>query len=264
MCSNALASEDRACSPTEQAQWQRRRRLRCTCPTTEERGIHPQDDSFLSKPRWDVATLDPRRETAAVAALPLAGHLSTPGLQAGRRAARAVAARATQFDADDKRRDFDYYEPLTTHDSSLSRCIFGIVASEVGYHDKAYGYFVDGVRADLDDHHHNTRHGVHTASMAGAWLGVVAGFAGLRMLRGDPAFAPQLPAGWSRCTFKLRLLGAQLEVSMARDATHYRLVEGDRVALRHRGNPVVLTAEAPLASFATASADIELPLEALT
>jgi alpha,alpha-trehalose phosphorylase len=154
-----------------------------------------------------------------------------------------------QFGAADKRRDFDYYEPLTTHDSSLSRCIFGIVAAEVGYHDKAYRYFVDGARTDLDDAQGNTRHGVHTAAMAGAWLGVVAGFAGLRMRRGVPAFAPHLPSAWRRYAFRLRVRAAQLHVEVDATQCRYRLVEGDDLALQHRGASLRLTTSDPLASL---------------
>ena len=163
----------------------------------------------------------------------------------------ALLLLSEQFDIADKRRDFDYYEPLTTHDSSLSRCIFGIVATEIGYHDKAYRYFVAGARTDLDDHHANTRHGVHTAAMAGAWLGVVAGFAGLRMHRGVPTFAPHLPAAWSRCAFKLRIGAAQLHIEIDAQACRYRLLEGEVIALQHRGVAVELTADDPVVSFET-------------
>jgi alpha,alpha-trehalose phosphorylase len=150
-----------------------------------------------------------------------------------------------RFDADDKKRDFDYYEPITTHDSSLSRCIFGIVASEVGYHDKAYRYFVEGARTDLDDHHGNTRHGAHTAAMAGSWLGVVAGFAGLRMQKSLPLFTPTLPAAWSRYSFRLRIGRAQLEVLVARQGCTYRLLEGASLTLQHRGRALLLSSAAP-------------------
>jgi len=154
-----------------------------------------------------------------------------------------------QFDVADKRRDFDYYEPLTTHDSSLSRCIFGIIATEIGYHDRAYSYFADGVRTDLDDHHHNTHAGVHTAAMAGAWLGVVAGFAGLRMRRGVPHFAPRLPETWTHCAFKLHIRAAQLGVRIDREGCHYRLVGGETLALQHLAHAVELTHAAPAVSF---------------
>lgn len=210
-------------------------------------GVHPQDDGFLAKPRWpfdDAASAGSDHGPKRPLLLhyhPLVIYRHQICKQAD--VLLALLLLGEQFSLEDKRRDFDYYEPITTHDSSLSRCIFGILASEVGYDDKAYAYFAEGVRADLDDHHHNTRHGVHTAAMAGAWLGVVAGFAGLRMRKRMPTFAPTLPAGWQRYSFKLRLAGAQLQVDIHADGCSYRLLEGSWLAFRHDGQTVVLGGE---------------------
>ncbi|HEY4066896.1 MAG TPA: glycosyl hydrolase family 65 protein [Burkholderiaceae bacterium] len=236
-----------ALGPDEPAAW-RRAAERMFVPYDRERGIHPQDDSFLAKPRWEVADIPANKR-------PLLLHYHSLVIYRHQVCKQADVLLALwlldeQFDLADKRRDFDYYEPLTTHDSSLSRCIFGIVASEVGYPDKAYRYFVDGARADLDDRHGNTAHGVHTAAMAGAWLGVVAGFAGFRMRRGVPAFAPQLPSAWSRMAFKLRVGAARLQVSIDRHGSSYRLLGGDALALQHFGQDVRLSAERPLKRFA--------------
>ncbi|HEY9067984.1 MAG TPA: glycosyl hydrolase family 65 protein [Burkholderiaceae bacterium] len=235
-----------ALSADEPAQWQRAADA-MYLPYDAARGIHPQDDGFLSKPRWEVAAMDPAKRPLLLHYHPLVIYRHQVCKQAD--VLLALLLLSEQFDIADKRRDFDYYEPLTTHDSSLSRCIFGIVATEIGCHDKAYRYFVAGARTDLDDHHGNTRHGVHTAAMAGAWLGVVAGFAGLRMQRGVPAFAPHLPAAWSRYAFKLRVGAAQLRIEVDAEACRYRLLEGDIIALQHRGIGVELTADAPSASF---------------
>jgi alpha,alpha-trehalose phosphorylase len=157
----------------------------------------------------------------------------------------ALLLRGELFSREQKRRDFDYYEPLTTHDSSLSACIFGIVAAEVGHADKAYDYFMETARLDLDDTHGNTRHGVHTAAMAGTWMGLVQGFGGLRLHGGRPSFAPRLPGAWRGYRFKLRVRGAQLQVKVAPGEVEYRLVEGERLTLRHGDELVALSAEAP-------------------
>ncbi|MBS0455049.1 MAG: glycoside hydrolase family 65 protein [Proteobacteria bacterium] len=215
-------------------------------PYDAELGIHPQDDSFLSKPRWDLSAPNTKR--------PLLLHYHPLVIYRHQVCKQtdvllALLLLGEQFTLADKQRDFDYYEPLTTHDSSLSCCIFGIVASEVGYASKAYDYFVEGVRTDLDDHHGNTVNGVHTAAMAGAWHGVVAGFGGLRMQRGIPAFAPQLPNGWKRYAFKLKTGGAQLRVCVDHLGTHYQLIHGAELSLVHRGTAVLLTRTAPRASF---------------
>lgn len=217
-------------------------------------GVHPQDDGFLAKPRWNFDA-DGAKRPLLLHYHPLVIYRHQICKQAD--VLLALLLLGEQFDLDDKRRDFDYYEPITTHDSSLSRCIFGIIASEVGYHDKACAYFADGVRADLDDHHRNTRHGVHTAAMAGAWLGVVAGFAGLRMKQRMPGFSPTLPAGWQRYSFKLRLGGVQLELDITAEGCRYRLLQGAWLAFRHGHLTVVLGGERqdillPLASPAEA------------
>ncbi|MGC3986788.1 MAG: glycosyl hydrolase family 65 protein [Pseudorhodoferax sp.] len=206
-------------------------------PYDERLGVHPQDDGFLAKPRWDFDGDGPKRPLL-LHYHPLVIYRHQICKQAD--VLLALLLLGEQFSLDDKRRDFDYYEAITTHDSSLSRCIFGIVASEVGYAEKAYAYFADGVRTDLDDHHRNTRHGVHTAAMAGAWLGIVAGFAGLRMRRRMPCFSPTLPAGWRRYSFKLRVAGAQLELDIGPEGCSYRLLAGAWLAFRHGGQTVVL------------------------
>ena len=148
----------------------------------------------------------------------------------------ALLLLSNEFTLDDKRRDFDFYERVTTHDSSLSSCIFSIVASEVGYHDKAYDYFMETARLDLDNTHGNTDYGVHTAAMAGTWLGVAYGFAGMRLIDAGLRFAPTLPDAVER----LPLQGAGARRAAGRcdvDAggTDYRLLRRRAPGVRHRG-----------------------------
>ena len=230
----------------EPVQWQRAAE-RMHVPYDAARGIHPQDDSFLSKPRWEVSDIDPAKRPLLMHYHSLVIYRHQVCKQAD--VLLALLLLADEFEAADKRRDFDYYEPLTTHDSSLSRCIFGILATEVGLHEKADVYFAAGARADLDDSHGNTHGGVHTAAMAGAWLGVVAGFGGLRMRRGVPSFAPHLPATWTRYAFKLRIGTAQLAVCIDHEGCHYLLLEGSALALLHCGTAIALTPAAPAQSF---------------
>jgi trehalose/maltose hydrolase-like predicted phosphorylase len=136
---------------------------------------------------------------------------------------------------------------VTTHDSSLSSCIFSIIASEVGYHDKAYDYFMETARLDLDDTHGNTHYGVHTAAMAGTWMGVAYGFAGMRVSDGALRFAPTLPKQWQHYQFKIQLRGAQLQVRVSGEAAEYTLLAGDFLDFTHLGQAVALTRAAPFA-----------------
>jgi alpha,alpha-trehalose phosphorylase len=157
----------------------------------------------------------------------------------------ALLLLSEEFSLDDKRRDFDFYEGVTTHDSSLSSCIFSIVASEVGYRDKAYAYFMETARLDLDNTHANTEYGVHTAAMAGTWLGVAYGFGGMRLSESGLRFAPTLPDQWTGYRFQVRVHGALLAVEVSAGGTAYRLLEGQRLLLAHRGEAVELTAARP-------------------
>jgi alpha,alpha-trehalose phosphorylase len=153
----------------------------------------------------------------------------------------ALLLLSEQFSLEDKRRDFDYYEAVTTHDSSLSSCIFSIIASEVGYHDKAYDYFMETARLDLDDTHGNTHYGIHTAAMAGTWMGVAYGFAGMRVVNGELHFAPTLPKQWQHYQFKIHIKGCLLQVRVSGAQTDYTLLHGESLAFSHRGHAVELT-----------------------
>jgi alpha,alpha-trehalose phosphorylase len=206
-------------------------------------GIHAQDDSFLSKKKWDFAATPKENYPLLLNYHPLVIYRHQVCKQAD--VVLALLLLSERFTLDDKRRDFDYYEAVTTHDSSLSSCIFSIIASEVGYHDKAYDYFMETARLDLDDTHGNTHYGVHTAAMAGTWMGVAYGFAGMRVTDGALRFAPTLPARWSHYQFKIHLRGALLQVRIDADAAHYTLLDGASIGFSHAGVPVTLDRAAP-------------------
>jgi alpha,alpha-trehalose phosphorylase len=139
------------------------------------------------------------------------------------------------FTLDEKRRTFDYYDPLTTGDSTLSACVQSVVASEVGYPEAALRYFAEALHVDLDDTHGNTADGIHIASCGGTWLALVAGFAGLRDSDGEVCFRPRLPAEWDRLRFRLEVRGQLIEVDMTHAGTSYRLLAGNGLPIRHDG-----------------------------
>jgi alpha,alpha-trehalose phosphorylase len=211
-------------------------------------GIHAQDDTFLSKKPWDFAGTPKENYPLLLNYHPLVIYRHQVCKQAD--VVLALLLLSEQFTLGDKKRDFDYYEAVTTHDSSLSSCIFSIIASEVGYADKAYDYFMETARLDLDDTHGNTHYGVHTASMAGTWMGVAYGFAGMRVAEGALRFAPSLPKQWRHYQFKIHFRGALLQVRVDGAGTSYTLLAGDALAFTHRGRAVALTAAAPTAQEA--------------
>ena len=221
-------------------------------PYDAELGIHAQDDSFLSKKPWDFAATPADKYPLLLHYHPLVIYRHQVCKQAD--VVLALLLLSDEFALDDKRRDFDFYEKVTTHDSSLSSCIFSIVAAEVGYADKAYAYFMETARLDLDNTHANTEYGVHTAAMAGTWLGVAYGFAGMRLNGSGLRFAPTIPGKWSRYAFRVHVHGALLEVTTEAGGTRYRLVEGERIAFLHHGETIELTQAAPIRQAANPGA----------
>ncbi len=226
----------------EPAAW-RRAAQRMHLPYDEELGIHEQDDSFLSKKRWDFANTPKENYPLLLNYHPMVIYRHQVCKQAD--VVLALLLLSSRFTLDDKRRDFDYYEAVTTHDSSLSSCIFSIVAAEVGYADKAYDYFMETARLDLDDTHGNTCHGVHTAAMAGTWLGVAYGFGGLRTDGGAVRFAPTLPAQWQGYRFRIHIRGCLLRVAVDGAGTTYLLERGAQLSFTHHGRQVSLAAAQP-------------------
>ncbi len=206
-------------------------------PYDEERGIIPQDDAFLDKAVWDFAGTPPEHHPLLLHYHPLVITRYQVCKQADLVLAEFLLH--DQFDLEQKRRDYDYYEPITTHDSSLSPCVFGIVASELGYDDKAYHYFREGAFIDLENKHGNTEAGIHAAGMAGAWQSVVFGFAGMRA--GDGlSFAPAIPEAWEAYAFKVRYRGRLVAVRVTPEGMSFDLLEGAPLEIRVNGEVVPL------------------------
>ncbi|MCQ9163798.1 MULTISPECIES: glycoside hydrolase family 65 protein [unclassified Arthrobacter] len=148
------------------------------------------------------------------------------------------------FTAEEKQRAFDFYDPITTGDSTLSACVQGIMAAEVGYGHTALKHFTEAVFIDLDNTHANTVDGVHIASAGGIWSSLVCGFAGMRDQGEMFHFDPRLPEGWDSLSFKLTVRGALLAVSLVADAITFSLQDGPDVeplAVDVRGTTVRLT-----------------------
>ncbi len=149
------------------------------------------------------------------------------------------------FTPDQKLANFDYYEPLTVRDSSLSACTQAVVAAEVGYPTLAYAYFREAALIDLDDLEHNVRDGLHIASLAGAWTAAVAGFGGLRDDGESLSFRPRLPDEISRLAFKLCYREATFSVEVEPTHATYTLISGERTQFGHYGSLVELTPDGP-------------------
>ena len=213
-------------------------------PYDETLGIHPQAEAFTSHQPWDFARTAPeqyplllhfpyfdlyRKQVVKQADLVLALHL-----------------RGDAFSDESKARDFAYYEALTVRDSSLSACTQAVVAAEVGHLELAYDYFGEATLIDLDNLEHNTRDGLHIASLAGAWIVAVAGFGGMRDHDGSLTFAPHLPERLNRLAFRLCFRGRRLKVEVESDQARYSLLEGAPLELTHHGQTISVIARKPV------------------
>ncbi|MDT5037965.1 MAG: alpha,alpha-trehalose phosphorylase [Micromonosporaceae bacterium] len=207
-------------------------------------GVHPQAERFTEHARWDFA------DTAADQ-YPLLLHFPYFDLYRKQVVKQADLVLALYkcgdaFTAEEKARDFAYYEELTVRDSSLSACVQAVVAAEVGQLDLAYDYLGEAARMDLDDLEHNTNDGLHIASLAGSWLALVAGFGGMRDTGTGLTFAPRLPTSLRRLGFHLLWRGERLRVEVLPGEATYSLAAGDPVELAHHGEAFTLVAGQPV------------------
>jgi beta-phosphoglucomutase len=227
----------------EIAQW-RRAADAMYLPVDERLGIFPQDDNFLDLPRLHVRT-EEAKKPLLLRLHPMTIYRHQVCKQADTVLALMLAGE--NVDRDAKRRNLEYYEGVTIHDSTLSASTFGVVAAEVGQTGKAYRYFIDTLRVDLDDSHGNAAHGIHMAAMAGSWLTFSWGFGGLRVIDGKPSLSPRLPVAWNSYRFGVRWGNAQLRVQVSGEGTTYTLGRGDLLSFYHDGVEYTLRAGETLA-----------------
>ncbi|MEV6738996.1 glycosyl hydrolase family 65 protein [Streptomyces sp. NPDC051104] len=212
-------------------------------PYNQELGVHEQHAGFTRYQRWDFASTGADQ-------YPLMLHFPYFDLyrkQVVKQADLVLAMYTCSsfFDAEHKARNFAYYEPLTVRDSSLSACCQAVMAAETGHMRLAYDYLHEAALMDLHDLEHNTRDGLHIASLAGTWMALVAGFGGMRHLGQRMDFAPRLPERFGRLAFTLQLRGRRLRVEIGRSAATYTLQNGDPLTIHHHGEPLTVDADKP-------------------
>jgi alpha,alpha-trehalose phosphorylase len=206
--------------------------------------VHQQAEAFTQHGEWDFAHTKPDQ-------YPLLLHFPYFDLyrkQVVKQADLVLALHVCgdAFTDDEKARDFDYYERRTVRDSSLSACTQSVVAAEVGHSELAYDYLGEAALMDLDDLEHNTRDGVHIASLAGTWIAVVAGLGGLRDHHGELNFAPRLPEAIARLAFRMAFRGRRLKVEVEPRQATYTLLTGEPVEIGHHGERFGLRGDAPI------------------
>jgi alpha,alpha-trehalose phosphorylase len=235
----AVLHRETGVTPEEIEVWQRAAESMLV-PYDKERGIHPQDTNFLAKEVWDFSNTPRDKYPLLLHFHPLVIYRFQVIKQAD--IVLAMFLLGHEFSRDQKRRNFDYYDPLTTGDSSLSPSIQCIIAAELGYEDKAVEYFRNAAFMDLADVAGNTADGVHVASTGGVWMAAVYGFGGLRDSDGKLSFDPRLPRTWDGLRFPLDVRGQRLIVDISHDEVHYHLSEGNPLVISHQGKEVELAA----------------------
>jgi alpha,alpha-trehalose phosphorylase len=215
-----------------------------TIPFDERLGVHAQSERFTDHELWDF-------DRTAEEQYPLL--LNFPYFDLYRKQVvkqadlvMAMYLRSDAFTLEQKRANFDYYEALTVRDSSLSACSQAVMAAEVGHLALAYDYLAEASLMDLDDIEHNTRDGLHVASLAGTWISLVAGLGGMREWEESLRFAPQLPEGITRLAFNLVFRGRRLRVETTTATTTYTLVAGDPLELRHGFEKIMVAIGQPV------------------
>ncbi|HUG86740.1 MAG TPA: glycosyl hydrolase family 65 protein [Euzebya sp.] len=194
-------------------------------PYDEARGITPQDDHFLHLQPWDFEGTPRELYPLLLHFHPLVIYRHQVLKQAD--VVLAMFLRDECFDDDHVRRNFAYYDPLTTGDSSLSTSVQSIIASRIGNADKAIEYFRYGVFMDLANVAGNTGHGLHVAAAGGVWMSIVYGFGGLIDTGEVLAFTPRLPSSWEHLRYSLTIEGQRLDIEVGRSEAMYALT-GDR------------------------------------
>jgi len=212
-------------------------------PHDEKLEINPQDDSFLDKEQWDFENTPAEKYPLLLHYHPLVIYRHQVIKQADMVLAMFLLSHA--FSDEAKRRNFNFYDPLTTGDSSLSVGIQSILAAEIGRLDKAVQYARYSVLMDLGDVGDNVRDGVHIASMGAAWMVFVYGFAGMRDDEGGLSFDPRLSPRIERIRFPLTVRRQLLEVDVNHRKATYTLRRGEALVIKHQGQEIRLTAETP-------------------
>ncbi len=198
-------------------------------PYDEKRGVFLQQDGYMDKEQILAADLDPEQR-------PINQHWSWDRIlrscfikQAD--VLQGIYTFEEEYDLETIRRNFDFYEPRTVHESSLSPCVHSILASRIGMPEKAYEMYLRTSRLDLDDYNNEVSEGLHITSMGGTWMSVVYGFGGMRIREGNLSFDPVMPKKWKSLSFKILYRGSTLKVIIEKTKVTIENQEGRGVEI---------------------------------
>jgi maltose phosphorylase len=211
-------------------------------PVDEQQGVFLQQDGYLDKEQILVKDLDPAHR-------PLNQKWSWDRILRSCYIKQADVLQGLYFledryDMDTLRRNFDFYEPRTVHESSLSPCVHAILAAKLGDEKRAHEFYLRTSRLDLDDYNNDTEDGLHITSMAGTWMSVVEGFAGMRVRDGQLQFTPFLPGKWQSFAFNIRFRGRILKVKVSKQDVNIENDSATDIVVLIYGEPVHVPAGA--------------------
>ena len=205
-------------------------------PELKEQGIFLQQEGFMDKEQRMASGLDPAER-------PINQHWSWDRIlrsvfikQAD--VLQGIFCFEDEFTTETIRRNYEFYEPRTVHESSLSPCIHSILANRIGKFDDAYELYLRTSRLDLDDYNREVDEGLHITSMGGTWMSVVLGFGGMRIREGMISFSPNLPKKWKSLSFYINYRGRKLKVNITEKKVNVGLIEGEPLTVEINGNQV--------------------------
>jgi alpha,alpha-trehalose phosphorylase len=206
--------------------------------------LNPQDDTFMNKEVWDFENTPKENYPLLLHYHPLTLYRYQVCKQADTVLAHFLLEDEQSLET--MKNSYDYYEKVTTHDSSLSSCVFSIMASKLGDLEKAYQYFIETSRMDLDNTHGNTKDGLHMANMGGTWMAIIFGFGGLRIKEDGLTLQPLVPKQWEGYTFPLQYKGRELSVEVSPENTTIKMLSGEELMITVYGQTYVIQQDEPV------------------
>lgn len=207
-------------------------------PYSEKHKVYLQQDGFLDKELITVADLDKSQR-------PINQKWSWDRILRSPYIKQADTLQGfyffeDHFTTEELERHFDFYEPFTVHESSLSPCVHSIQAAKLDRMDQAYTFYLRTSRLDLDDYNHEVEEGLHITSMAGTWMSIVEGFGGMRIKRDTLSFEPKIPKQWEGYSFKVNFRNQILKVNVSHESTKFELNGSDELEILVNDKPVTI------------------------
>ena len=208
-------------------------------PFSEKHNVFLQQDGFLDKELISVADLDKSQR-------PINQKWSWDRILRSPFIKQADTLQGfymfeEDFSKEELERHFDFYEPFTVHESSLSPCVHSIQAAKLGRMNQAYEFYLRTSRLDLDDYNHEVEEGLHITSMAGTWMSIVEGFGGMRVLNDTLSFSPKIPKGWKSYSFKVNFRNRVITINVTQNRTHFELEGKNEISILVNGELVTIT-----------------------